>query len=170
MNEVRYDTPPKDVDYSLPSVFLAGPTVRSHQTHLTSWRPNAVALFWAKGFEGNVFIPEFSEGPEAAPYVCDIIEWEFQRLTRCDVIMFWIPRTEELIGLTTNHEHGYWLARDRCKVVYGRPDGAYKTHYLDYMWAKDCKDRHGDATSVPPICRTLEETVNAVLKKLEEKS
>ena len=59
LREVRYETRQEDVDYSLSSIFLAGPTVRGHQPHLTSWRPDAVNLLKQKGFIGNVIIPEF---------------------------------------------------------------------------------------------------------------
>lgn len=165
MNEIRYGHAIEDVDWKLPSVFLAGPTVRGHQPHLKSWRFDAVALFKSKGFNGNVIIPEFEHPTESDKYRYDIPVWEFKGLQNSHTIMFWIPRTKELIGLTTNHEHGYWIARDRSKVVYGRPDDAYRMTYLDIMWVEDCK-RRGQSTIHAPIYNTLEKTVNAALKNL----
>jgi hypothetical protein len=163
MREIRYETPVKVIDFKLPTVFLAGPTVRGNQTHLKSWRPDAVKLFKDKGFDGNLIIPEFSNPTESDKYRYDLPVWEFDGLSKCKIIMFWIPRTRELIGLTTNHEHGYWMGRDRQKIVYGRPDDAYRMTYLDIMWVEDSKYHSGFSC---PIYNTLEKTVNATLKKL----
>jgi hypothetical protein len=166
LTEIRYETPIENIDFQEQTVFLAGPTVRGHQPHLTSWRFEAADLFKKRGFAGNVIIPEFTNKLESDQFRYDIPIWEFKGLQRSHVIMFWIPRTRELIGLTTNHEFGYWMARDRSKMVYGRPDGAYRISYLDIMWAEDSKRRalHGDKWF--PIYNTLEKTVDAALKKL----
>jgi nucleoside 2-deoxyribosyltransferase len=170
MNEIRYETFHKDIDYSLPSIFLAGPTVRGNQPHLSSWRPEAVELFRANNFEGNLIIPEFTSKTESDQVRYDLPVWEFEGLVRSDVILFWIPRTRELIGLTTNHEHGYWMARCREKMVYGRPNDAYRMSYLDIMWVEDYKQRYGK-NSGAVIYTTLEKTVQAsmeVIKKINK--
>ena len=169
---IRYETPVAEIDFSRPTVFLAGPTVRGNQTHLTSWRPAAVELFEKKGFEGNIIIPEFSINTESDKYRYDLPQWEFGGLQGSTVNMFWIPRTRELIGLTTNHEHGYWMAREREKVVYGRPDDAYRMTYLDIMWVEDAKRRRSPWSNYTPPCpiyNTLEKTVDATLKMVKEK-
>jgi hypothetical protein len=171
MKEIRYETNIFDfneVNFSEPTIFLAGPTVRGHQPHLTSWRFEAVELFKQKGFNGNLIIPEFKNKTESDKYRYDIPQWEFYGLQKSWVNMFWIPRTKELIGLTTNHEHGYWMARDREKVVYGRPDDAYRMTYLDIMWVEDAKYRgrvKGKYIECP-IYNTLEKTIDAAINKL----
>ena len=81
--------------------------------------------------------------------------------------MFWIPRTRELIGLTTNYELGYWTAKDRKKVVYGRPDDAYRIKYTDVMWYEDGKINSNDQNF--PVYNTLEKTVKATIEKLKLK-
>lgn len=162
MNEINYEMDLDAVNWTLPSVFLAGPTVRGNQPHLTSWRIEAAKLFKTKKFEGNLIIPEFMDKAESDKYRYDIPVWEFTGLTRANVIMFWIPRTRELIGLTTNHEHGYWLGRNRGKMVYGRPDEAYRMSYLDIMWVEDAKLSGAGC----PIYHTLEKTIDATLLKL----
>jgi nucleoside 2-deoxyribosyltransferase len=167
INEIRYETFQKDVDYSFPSVFLAGPTVRGNQKHLVSWRKDAVRLFNEYGFKGNLIIPEFSNNSESDEVRYDLPLWEFEGLRRSNVIMFWIPRTRELIGLTTNHEIGYWMARDREKIVYGRPRDAFRMAYVDIMWVEDYKDRFGK-NSGAKIHTTLESTVKGVIEKVEE--
>jgi len=170
LKEIRYETPIADIDFTKPSLFLAGPTVRGNQPHLTSWRFEAIRLFASKGFEGNLIIPEFTDKTESDKYRYDIPIWEYTCLRMSHVIMFWIPRTRELIGLTTNHELGYWMARDRSKVIYGRPDNAYRITYLDIMWVEDSK-RKGlrmDNDKWCPIYNTLDDTVNATLKKLAQ--
>ena len=163
MNEIRYETPIDEIDSRLQTVFLAGPTVRGHQPHLTSWRLGAAELFRMYGFSGNLIIPEFANRKESDQFRYDVPQWEYAGLQMAHVIMFWIPRTRELIGLTTNHEHGYWMALDREKVVYGRPNDAYRMTYLDIMWVEDAKRRAKNTGKyVPcPIYTTLEKTVKA---------
>jgi len=167
MNEIRYETPTDEIDTRLQTVFLAGPTVRGNQPHLTSWRNAAVDLFKQFKFEGNLIIPEFTDKSESDQVRYDIPVWEYEGLQKAHVIMFWIPRTRELIGLTTNHEHGYWMALDRDKVVYGRPQDAYRMTYLDIMWVEDAKRRaKNTGFYVPcPIYMTLEKTVRATLRR-----
>ena len=65
LKEIRYETPIADIDFTKPSLFLAGPTVRGNQPHLTSWRFEAIRLFASKGFEGNLIIPEFTDKTES---------------------------------------------------------------------------------------------------------
>lgn len=167
MKEIRYETPMAKVDFALPTCFLAGPTCRGNQTHLISWRFEAIDLFKKHGFDGNLIIPEFSVPTISDKYRYDLPEWEFEGLRRSKVIMFWIPRTKELIGLTTNYELGYWTAKDRNKVVYGRPDDAYRMKYCDIMWYADGKINSPKNQDFP-IYNTLEKTVLATIKKSSE--
>jgi nucleoside 2-deoxyribosyltransferase len=164
MNEIRYETPIEEINFNLPSIFLAGPTVRGHQPHLTSWRLEAIELFKQKNFQGNLIIPEFANPKESDKYRYDVPVWEFRGLTKSDIILIWLPRTRELIGLTTNFEMGYWVARERTKVIYGRPDDAYRITYCDIMWVEDSKIQKADCS----IHNTLEKTVNATLEKMEQ--
>jgi len=162
MNEIRYETKIEDVDFNLPTVFLAGPTVRGNQPHLISWRFEAVEIFKKLNFDGNLIIPEFKDKTESDKYRYDLPVWEFNGLKKCNVIMFWVPRTRELIGLTTSFEFGYWMARDRDKVVYGRPDDSYRNTYPDIMWVEDAKEKNTKC----PIYNTLEKTIIVALNKL----
>src|SRR6056297_648101 len=101
-----------------PVVFLAGPTVRGHQQHLQpSWRFACIDEFKKQGFNGSLVIPEFTDKAESDKGRYWIPLWEFTGLQRADCILFWIPRTRELIGLTTNWELGYWMGRKPEKVV-----------------------------------------------------
>jgi len=168
MHEIRYETPLESVDCNYPTIFLAGPTVRGNQTHLTSWRNEAVDIFKRLEFDGNLIIPEFTDRKESDQFRYDIPVWEYNGLQKSHVILFWIPRTRELIGLTTNHEHGYWMALHREKMVYGRPNDAYRMTYLDIMWVEDAKRRSKESkVYVPcPIYTTLDRTVTASIQLL----
>jgi len=142
-----------------PKIFLAGPTVRGNQQHLTSWRFECADIFESLGFQGDLIVPEFTDRAASDLGKDWIVEWEFTGLKEADCILFWIPRTKELIGLTTNWEHGYWVGKCRGKIVYGRPDDAYRINYPDLMWKLDaspgmCVDIHN----------TLEGTVKASIK------
>jgi len=153
---IRYEQPTAHAETKGSVVFLAGPTVRGNQPHLISWRPNCVEEFSRQGFEGTLVLPEFSSRTESDKGKEWIPLWEFFWLKRADCILFWIPRTRELIGLTTNFEHGYWLAKDPDKVVYGRPDDAYRIGYNDIMW----RAYRGHC----PIYHTLQDTVKASIE------
>lgn len=144
------------VNYDKPIIFLMGPTVRGNQTHLTSWRIEAVEIFKKKGFKGALIIPEFTSKFESDKGKDWIPAWEFAGLQISDVNMCWVPRTKELIGLTTNAEWGYWLARDSSKLIYGRPDDAYRISYLDLMWDFN-SIQNGQVRF--KINKTLEETI-----------
>ena len=163
----RYDTLEKDIRFDAPTVFLAGPTVRGNQPHLTSWRNEAIDLFADHDQHVNLIIPEFPS-KESDQMRYDLPEWEYYGLVRCHCILFWIPRTKELIGLTTNHEHGYWMGREREKMVYGRPNDAYRMSYLDIMWVTDMRDRHNKNTG-SPIHTNLKDTIVAAFNKASDK-
>jgi hypothetical protein len=162
-SEIRYETDILTVDFSIPTVFLAGPTVRGNQPNLISWRFEAIDLFKSKNFDGNIIIPEFIDKTESDKYRYDLPVWEFFGLQKSKIIMFWIPRTRELIGLTTNFEFGYWIGRDREKIVYGRPDNSYRNTYCDIMWVEDAKRK----SKICPIYNTLEKTVDASIRLLK---
>ena len=165
MKQIRYETPINSIDIGLPTIFLAGPTVRGNQPHLTSWRFEAVEFLEKNAFDGNVIIPEFTDKTESDKYRYDLPVWENEGLAISDVILFWVARTRELIALTTNHEFGYWMARDRARMVYGRPDDAYRIIYNDIMWVEDAK-RVGAKC---PIHNTLYKTVMAALELCKQR-
>jgi len=157
---LRYEKEIKNLNkQDKPVIFLAGPTVRGNQQHLTSWRFEAIEEFKKQGFDGYLIVPEFNNKFESDKGRRELPVWEFEGLKVCDVIMFWIPRTRELIGLTTNQEFGYWMARDRSKVVYGRPDDAYRIDYQDIMWVEDAKEKNNNYMTSSYIYNTLEKTI-----------
>ena len=115
------------------SIFLAGPTPRGKE--VASWRVEAIKKLEELGFDGVVFVPEYSTWIPKENYE-EQANWEREALTEATVILFWIPRSfPELPAFTTNVEFGYWLHSK--KVIYGRPDGAPKTKYLDWLYKTD---------------------------------
>lgn len=145
----------------LPTIFLAGPTVRGHQPHLTSWRFDAIEEFKKQGYKGALIIPEFTSKTESDKGKTWVPLWEYNGLKKADCILFWIPRTRELIALTTNMEFGYWQAREPQKMIYGRPDDAYRMGYLDIMWTTVASENN-QYSSV--IYNTLEDTIKASIE------
>ncbi|HET6574537.1 MAG TPA: nucleoside 2-deoxyribosyltransferase domain-containing protein [Fimbriiglobus sp.] len=115
-----------------PSIFLAGPTPRS--SDISSWRPEALDLLRGLGFASTVLVPERRDWSVTFDYL-DQVDWEYAGQEGCSVIAFWVPRhPESLQGLTTNVEFGRYVGSGRC--VYGRPDGAPHTRYLDWLYDK----------------------------------
>ena len=115
------------------SIFLAGPTPRGKE--VASWRIEAVKKLEELGFDGVVFVPEYSTWVPKENYI-NQANWEREALTEATIILFWIPRSlPDMPGCSTNVEFGYWMHSK--KVIYGRPDGAPKTRYLDWLYRTD---------------------------------
>lgn len=137
------------------SIFLAGPTPRSDDVQ--SWRREALDLLEEAGYDGVVYIPEFRFGYPTKNFndYEGMVDWELKCLNQADVILFWVPRDMQVLpGLTTNVEFGTWLKSGKC--VYGRPDKAPNTKYLDWMYEHDLKQSP---------CGTLFSTVKAAIEK-----
>ena len=161
MKIYRYENSLEDiVNDTSATIFLAGPSVRHEQKNIISWRFDAIEEFEKQNFCGSLLIPEFTSS-FFDDYKEWLPKWEFAGLSACDVIMFWIPRTKELIGLTTNHEIGYWMGRRREKVVYGRPTDSYRNRYLDLMWQADAEQNN---KNLLPISNTLKDTISNSIK------
>ena len=174
----RYESTQEEVrNTNGPVIFLAGPTVRGHQLHLTSWRFEAIEIFKKLGFKGSLIIPESIDQAFDDRDKSWIPDWEYNGLKRADCNMFWIPRTRELIGLTTNWEQGYWIGRKLSKVTYGRPDDFYRNGYPDFMWNKIHKEILNKTTNEitiniitkhSRIYNTLESTIIASIQLAEK--
>lgn len=135
----------EQVPYNKRSIFLAGPTPRDPDVE--SWRPEAVELLkemvrdsqGQKGFytpkSYALVVPEDRDGKWHGRYNAQC-EWEHLCIEHANVLAFWIPRSVggRMPGFTTNVEFGLWL--DKKHVVYGRPEGAEKTRYLDWLFLK----------------------------------
>ena len=118
------------------SLFLAGPTARSHGVR--SWRPEALSLLCKLGFDGTVFVPERNKEKKKVKkdefHYQSQVEWEEKCLNIADCIVFWVPRSDALPGLTTNIEWGTWCRSG--KVVLGCPKGAERVRYMQYYAGK----------------------------------
>ena len=120
------------------SIFLAGPTPREGRDTPAppSWRPEALRMLEALGYNGVVFVPETEDGTFKHDYD-DQIEWEEMCLNFADVILFWIPRElTAMPGFTTNDEWGYWKKCDPRKLVLGAPPDTPKVKYQRYYAEK----------------------------------
>lgn len=136
-NKVIINYSDQEVIQGKKGIFLAGPTPRDKS--VISWRIDAINKIIDLGFEGVIYSPENSDGSPKADYV-DQAVWERKALTEASVIVFWIPRElETMPAFTTNVEFGYWINRN--KIVYGRPEHARKTKYLDWLYNVDYMEK-----------------------------
>ncbi len=138
------------------SIFLVGPTPRQASGG-ASWRPAMLRALEQAGFAGTVFVPEDAAGSYAHSYV-DQITWEQDGLEMADVILAWVPRElETMPAFTTNVEFGEFLRGG--KLVYGRPERAPKTRYLD--------ERYLAVTGRPPL-DSIEALARAAIEAIGE--
>lgn len=119
------------------SIFLVGPTPRSND--VPSWRPAMVEALQKEGFEGVVFLPENRSGKfEPGFEYSEQASWEHAALEEASAILAWVPRDlDTMPAFTTNVEFGIWCKNP--KLIYGRPEGAPKTRYLDYCYQQFLK-------------------------------
>lgn len=130
------------------SIFLAGPTPRAPKPSRPpdqSWRPEALTILEAYGFDGDVFVPETSDWLSHDNYDRQV-RWEWEALNQATVIAFWVPReifakdadtpTLKFPAFTTNVEFGLYARSG--KALLGYPPGAEKMSYLDAL-ARECK-------------------------------
>lgn len=114
------------------SIFLAGPSPRTDDVY--DWRNDALEILNELGYTGTVFIPiprnTFYKKEKNNKWTYyDQIEWECTCRNIADAVLYWIPRTSKLPGLTTNIEFGEDLKSG--KIIYGRPSNAMSCRYLD---------------------------------------
>lgn len=115
------------------SIFLAGPTPRSKE--IETWRKKACKILEEFGFDGVVYVPEYSNFGPLEDYLKQVY-WEREALSNASVILFWVARElPDMPAFTTNVEFGYWLHSG--KVIYGRPDDACNKGYLDWLYEED---------------------------------
>jgi len=135
---------PKTEEFKL---FLAGPLprVKGEKT----WREEVKEFF--KNSKIILLTPELRDNK----YEEGILEkesqilWEHEAMTHADFILFWIPRTKENLGLTTNEEFGYWKALRPSKMIVGIPPNSFRTDYQKF-WTKKLKI---------PFFETLQDTL-----------
>ncbi|OGM99292.1 MAG: hypothetical protein A2915_02500 [Candidatus Yanofskybacteria bacterium RIFCSPLOWO2_01_FULL_41_34] len=150
-----YDEPP---DSYTKSIFLTGPSPRTPDVQ--SWRPEALRILEAKGFNGVVFVPEPKPGDNSQYEWSKSPQWEHKMLDMADIVLFWVPRDisalpngeSKLPGFTTNVEFGHWV--NSGKAVLGHPPSAPHTGYLRFM---------ADKFHVPTMF-TLEDTINKAIE------
>lgn len=115
------------------SIFLAGPTPR--EARVKTWRKEACKFLEDNGFDGIVYVPEYSTFRPLENYL-NQVEWERDALSNASTIVFWIPRElPDMPAFTTNVEFGYWIHTG--KILYGRPDNSEKNEYLDWLYELD---------------------------------
>jgi len=110
---------------------LAGPTPRS--LDVETWRKEAIRILNELEFDGIVYIPELENDNRTFNYE-NQVWWEREALYNASIIVFWIPRSSQLPGYTTNVEYGYWIAKNSNKCLYGRPDNSERNKYLDWLY------------------------------------
>lgn len=130
--KIFYSDAPLVLDPNSHSIFLAGPTPRA--LNVKSWRPIAVQILENLGYQGQVIIPEHSTSKAGFDYDTQV-EWENTGTEGCSKLIVWIPRDLDVLpGYTTNVEFGRYVRSG--KMLYGRPPGAPKTAYLDWLYRK----------------------------------
>ena len=141
------------------TIFLAGPTLRNSDYARDSWRAEAVEMLKALGFEGTVYIPEFTDIEAMKNFDEEKqTRWEWEALANSSIIVFWVPRNNtDLPGFTTNIEFGRYITMCPDKVVLGYPPEATKMKYMDMLYT-NVTGRNAKST--------MEDTLKEAVEKL----
>ena len=139
------------------SCFLAGPTPRDKNT--LSWRGEAIEIFNRLGFDGAIYVPELKNKSYYDNETSDYeISLDQEMLEEADIVMFWMPRDINMLGLSSNVEFGYLL--NKGNIIYGRPDDAIRCEFLDFLYEKKLGKKY---------LTTLEDTIKETIKHLESR-
>jgi len=87
-----YDEPPESFSKS---IFLAGPSPRTPD--VKSWRPEALKILEAKGYDGIVFVPEPKPRDNTKYDWSQAPQWEHKMLVKLRDILY-----NNLVDWTTN--------------------------------------------------------------------
>lgn len=138
------------------SVFLAGPCPRKDYK-ANDWRENTYAIFNNLCFDGTIINPtnEYFDTTNADELKIQT-EWEYEALHKASAIIFYLNRTDDNPGFTTNVEFGYYCNMPNVFVCI--PDGCTKNanRYIKLM----CEKKN------IPVFSTMEDTVAAVVNTL----
>ena len=134
------------------SIYLAGPTQNKEE-----WKEEAVQILSKLGFDGIVYVPE--------PHVNEInvdynnqVSWEIEALKDSSVIVFWIPSDTKIMP-STNINFGYWISKNKDKVIYGRSKRTEESMYLDWLYENE--------TNIKPI-NNLKMLLNSAIEMTKE--
>lgn len=142
------------------SIFLAGPTYRN-RTFDESWRKIACEKLQELGFDGLVYVPEYSTG-NMKPDLTDQASWERAGLQAASIIIFYIPRKlPELAGFTTNIEFGMWITKKPNNCMLCIPDFAEKVEYVKWLWSVEIPNK--------PIYVNLDDVLGQAIKLLNKR-
>lgn len=162
--KINYIYTLEKMDDSIPSIFLAGCSLRPSQFHLDiqRWRLEFIKFLEFKGVkdipEINLIIPEYrNEIPPDNWTYSRQVSWEVSNLKKSTVICFWIYRSEHLKGLTTNIELGEYL--NSGKIIVGYPENSLNNNYITERL---------DLLSLP-IHKTLKSLVDNSIEFLKQK-
>jgi len=158
-----------EIDPSVPSIFLAGPTPRNSEIkwwerffllkrNVPTWRKEALEILAAMNFDGIVYVPEDDGWTMRDGFDTDEQRrWEREAIRASSVTLFWVPRElKTMPAFTTNVEFG-WVHGDKSlKYVLGSPAKARKMGYLIGV----SQDERPEA----PIRQTLRETLAAAVQ------
>ena len=100
------------------AIFLAGPCPRKNYDTEDKWRKEAIDILGEIGFEGYVLNPT-NKNYSKMKDITKQTEWEEEAMKKASAIVFWLPRSEEHPGFTSNIEIGYWV--DKLGVYIGFP-------------------------------------------------
>lgn len=117
-----YDDPP---ELFSKSIFLAGPSPRTKEVQ--SWRPDALRILSAKGYDGVVFVPEQKPGDDQTRYDwSQAPQWEHKMLDMSDIVLFWVPRDVTLSSDSALDLSNQLAGRTEADIYYYLTNQPYK--------------------------------------------
>ena len=139
------------------AIFLAGPCPR--KDYHDDWRYEAFDLLEKIGFKGTVITPTNENYQKIAgtDALSQQTWWEHTAMSTASAIVFWIPRSKEHPGFTTNIEFGEWFKKPN--TFFGWPKDAEHNNYLGIRLEENGKKFE------TTLFKTLKNAVDALSRK-----
>lgn len=114
-------------------IFLAGPCPRKNYETDDKWRNEAYEILKEIGFDGDVLNPT-NKNYLKMKDLTKQTNWENEAMKKASAIVFWLERTDEHPGFTSNYEIGQWMSSPGVYV--GIPEDSKKKNANNYIAIK----------------------------------
>ncbi len=115
------------------AIFLAGPCPRKDYEASDKWRNEAYSLLEDMGFNGYTLNPT-NKNYDKVKDLTKQTSWEHEAMKKASAIVFWLERSDEFPGFTSNFEIGEWIRSPRVYV--GIPENSKTKNANRYIAIK----------------------------------
>lgn len=132
---MRVYKPLEQINQLSNGIFLAGPSPRMDKIYEydCQWRQYVIQRFRELGYKGDLIDPINRKFDQTN--LVEQVKWQRDAMMKSSLVFFWIPRSEQHPGFTTNVQFGTWLTNK--SILLGCPKDSIKNDYLKIRFQLD---------------------------------